>query len=166
MALVLEEPVALSDALAETDGWLALAVFRAEPMCVVTNSFEPTPIERTEALSWFAYVDAEGIEPRIRANPGTPPISGAHINQSYWDHFIAEWTQTEREDALVAAVVVHGPADTTVETSGVQSVVEVLPVESYRRDANDERFPGEIYIANHVAPDAFRVNPGGLNCDG
>jgi hypothetical protein len=63
MALVFEEPVTLSGALFVTNDWLALAVFRAEAMCVAASSFEANPAERIEELG-------HSVPGEFRSDPG------------------------------------------------------------------------------------------------
>lgn len=143
-ALTLEEALLLGPAL----GGENIAVFRAEPACVPAVSFTPGGGGGLEP-SRFAYVDAEQIEERRLAavQAGlSPPITGYHISQSYWDHWEAEWAAAQARGTSITAVIVYVPETRLEAAAADDRVAAAVPVVGRRTDSLDPSYPGELLV--------------------
>ncbi len=151
LGFVFAAPGPLSETLEVLDGWLVVAVARAEPACVVVPNW-PDNEDGIHEESRFAYVDAHLIRERRLNAPGSPPITGHHIASGYWGHFEEEWRVALEDDALITMAIVYAPNGTTAANAGVVGLEDVVPISSYRADSTDERFPGELYVDGHEIP--------------
>lgn len=158
LGLVFEGPTPLDEALeiAEGFGGEAIAVYRTDAVCVAAVSFSAVPDQPLERVaSRIAYVDAEEISVRRleATNSGlSPPITGLHISQSYWDQWEEEWRLAQREGVLIAAVALYTDEAESAAIEADPAIAAVVPVPSRRTDSLDPSYPGELFVESKAFP--------------
>lgn len=158
MGVVFVEPVALDEALAAAEGFggEAIAVYRTDAVCVPDISYTAFPPDPPEPVaSRFAYVDAEGIrERRLEANNAglSPPITGQHISESFWNQWEEEWRLAQQEGVLIAAVAVYVASDAAATIAADARTAAVVPVPSRRTDSLDPSYAGELLVESKAFP--------------
>jgi len=162
LGLRLDPPLPLDEALAVAAGagGTAIAVYRTDAVCVPAVQFSPAE-EPERVASRFAYVDAEGIaERRLAASSEglSPPISGFHISQSYWDAWEAEWRAAQRPGVLIEGVAVWIDSDAAVSDP---RVADEVPLAWRRTDSIDPSYAGELLMDSEAFPGLGRpADPG------
>jgi hypothetical protein len=158
IGVVFTEPMPLGEVLAaaESFGGEAIAVYRTDAVCVPDISFTAFPADPPEQVaSRFAYVDAEGIrERRLEANNAglSPPITGRHISESYWNQWEEEWRLAQQEGVMIAAVALYTAADSAATIARDAGVATVVTVPSRRTDSLDPSYSGELLVESKDFP--------------
>lgn len=157
---VLTEAAALEPAIAlvGVHGGTAIAIYRADSACVLERVFgPPLPDEpRPQVASRFAYVDAGQIRVRRLNATGSgqsPPITGIHISESYWNHWEDQWARAQEKGVMVSAVTAYLPLSRVDDVEADVRIGSVVMVPSRRTDSLDLSYPGELLLREETFPE-------------
>ena len=167
--LVLAQPLPTADALAAVAGLpgVAVAVWRADLVCVLDTTMQPPGEPATRSPSRFAYVDAGGLRERRLATSGVvaPPITGLHISESYWNRWEDQWARAQENGVLVEALALYLPS-ATVAAGPPDGFRAVLPLPWRRTDTLDPAaYPGELLVESEGFPNGYLSEPAPLTCE-
>jgi len=170
VGVVFSDPMELDEALGFVEGFAgtALAVYRVDAVCVPDISFTAMPPDPPERVpSRFAYVDAGEIRDRRLAatNAGlSPPITGGHISESYWEQWEEEWRLAQHEGVLIAAVGFYTSLDVALTMSRDTGVVGVVEIPSRRTDSLDPSYAGELFVESKAFPAGYLDPVPSIDC--
>jgi hypothetical protein len=167
--VVFAQPMSLGETLSFAEDFgVAFAVYRTDAVCVPDISYQAMPPEPPEMVaSRFAYVDAEDIrERRLAANNAglSPPITGGHISESFWNQWEEEWRLAQQDGVLIAAVALYTASDAATVIAQEPEVEAVVPVPSRRTDSLDPSYSGELLVESKAFPTGYLEPSPSIDC--